>query len=70
MLEMGKDQISNWTKRWRIKPNGTKSVNVNFTNKIEQEMPIYINNTQIPESPCQKENSATGYKIKEDVLPT
>jgi hypothetical protein len=47
-LQTSINQISNWTKRWRIKMNESKSVHINFTNKSGQQIPIIINNAQIP----------------------
>lgn len=37
-------QISIWVKRWRIKLKKTKSIQINFTNEREQQIPININN--------------------------
>lgn len=47
-LQISVNQIHNWTKRWRIKLNETKSVHINFTNKSDQQIPININYAQIP----------------------
>jgi len=49
------DQVINWTKKWRIKLNETKSVHVNFTNRRLQHYPrIIINATMIPHSNTAK----------------
>lgn len=53
-LQTSVNQINNWTKRWRIKLNETKSVHINFTNKSEQQIPISINNAQIPHANSAK----------------
>jgi hypothetical protein len=42
------DQLEAWLKKWRIKINATKSVQVNFTLKKEQCPVVHINNTVIP----------------------
>lgn len=47
-LQSSVDQISRWTRIWRIKLNESKSVHVDFTNKSAQNIPIRINDTQIP----------------------
>lgn len=47
-LQSSVNQVYEWTKKWRIKLNETKSVHVNFTNQRKQHLPIRINETQIP----------------------
>lgn len=42
------DKISEWTKKWRIKLNESKSVHVDFTNKNANYNPVYINGHVIP----------------------
>lgn len=50
ILQNAINELTNWTKKWRIKLNNTKSVHVNFTNKPTSNLPIYIDNLQIPYS--------------------
>lgn len=40
--------IFDWTKKWRVKLNETKSVHIDFTNKKPNYHPVYINNHVIP----------------------
>ena len=49
-LQSAVNQINDWTNRWGIKLNETKSVHVDFTNKKIQHIPVSINNNQIPYS--------------------
>lgn len=42
------DAMNNWTKRWRIRFNETKSVHINFTNRRITRLPIVINSQVIP----------------------
>jgi GTPase SAR1 family protein len=53
-LQQAVNEVSSWTKRWRIKLNGTKSVHVNFTNKKVQYIPISVNGSNIPHSNTAK----------------
>ena len=46
-LQKATDTVSNWTKRWRIKLNETKSIHVNFTNVKVNWIPIYLNSQQV-----------------------
>lgn len=46
-LQISINKIKDWTKRWKIKLNETKSTHINFTNKRNQYIPVRINNTQI-----------------------
>lgn len=47
-------QIENWTKKWRIKLNESKSVHVDFTNKKINYKEIYISNNAIPHANTAK----------------
>jgi hypothetical protein len=47
-LQRATDEISNWTKLWRIKLNETKSTHIIFTNRKIDMLPIYLNSQQIP----------------------
>jgi predicted GIY-YIG superfamily endonuclease len=40
--------IQEWTNRWKIKLNETKSTHVDFTNKRITHKPLYINNKVVP----------------------
>lgn len=40
--------IFDWTKKWRVKLNETKSVHIDFTNKKPNYHPVYINSHVIP----------------------
>ena len=53
-LQSAVNQINDWTNRWRIKLNETKSIHVNFTNKKIEHIPVNINNKQIPYSNTAK----------------
>ena len=44
------NQIQTWLKKWRIKFNETKSVQMNFTLRIEQCLQVQLNNIKIPHS--------------------
>lgn len=46
--QMAINEVYEWTKKWRIKLNQSKSIHVDFTNKKFQYHPIYINHQQIP----------------------
>lgn len=49
LLQTASNEIVKWTKQWRIKLNETKSVHVNFTNKLLKDPPtLDINGTVIP----------------------
>jgi hypothetical protein len=48
------DQLEAWLKKWRIKINVTKFVQVTFTLRKEQCPVVHINNTEIPQSPTAK----------------
>lgn len=47
-LQAAITQIHNWTKRWRIKLNESKSVHINFTNRRLEHIPVIINNQIVP----------------------
>lgn len=53
-LQGALNNIHNWTKRWRIKLNETKSIHINFTNRKVQYLPITINNNSIPHANTAK----------------
>jgi hypothetical protein len=53
-LQQHLNQLQEWTKKWKIRINETKSVQVNFSLRREQCPPIYLNNTQIPVSHSAK----------------
>lgn len=53
-LQIAVNQIQQWTKKWRIKLNESKSVHVNFTNKKFEHIPIYINNQEVPHANTAK----------------
>ena len=40
--------ICDWTKKWRIKLNESKSIHIDFTNKRPNYHPVFINNSAIP----------------------
>jgi hypothetical protein len=46
-LQKATNEISNWTKRWRIKLNETKSTHINFTYQKVNNMTININSQKI-----------------------
>lgn len=47
-LQEAANNISNWTKKWRIKINETKSTYINFTYKKINNPPIYIDQKAVP----------------------
>lgn len=50
-LQTASNKIVDWTRRWRVKLNGLKSVQVNYTNKkIVDPQLLEINGTTIPHS--------------------
>ena len=53
-LQRSINKIYNWTSKWRIKLNESKSIHVNFSNKILNNLPIYINEQEIPYSNTAK----------------
>lgn len=48
------NQVYQWTKKWKIKLNETKSTHVYFTNKKTQYIPIVINGNIVPYSNTAK----------------
>lgn len=48
LLQNGLNDISNWLKKWRIKANENKSINVTFTLKKGTCPPVKLNNLEIP----------------------
>jgi hypothetical protein len=52
-LQRAVDKINNWTRKWLIKLNESKPVNVDFTNRC-QRIPITINDKVIPHSNTAK----------------
>lgn len=53
-LQLAVNSIYSWTVKWRIRLNETKSIHVNFTNKVCQQMPVNIKNTPVPYSNTAK----------------
>lgn len=47
-------KVEQWTTKWCIKLNSSKSVHVNFTNKVINYKPLYIDGVQIPYSNTAK----------------
>jgi hypothetical protein len=47
-LQRAATAVSNWTKKWRIKLNETKSTHINFTNCKINRILIEINSQKIP----------------------
>jgi hypothetical protein len=46
-LQSTVNKVAIWTRKWQIKLNESKSVHIDFTNKIKQQ-PIFINGTKVP----------------------
>ena len=53
-LQIAVNKIHDWTRKWRIRLNESKSVHVNFTNRNIQHIPVNTNNNQIPYSNTAK----------------
>lgn len=53
-LQAAITKVYNWTKRWRIKLNQTKSVHINFTNKRLNYIPVNINQQIVPHANTAK----------------
>lgn len=53
-LQHAVNRVRDWTQRWRIKLNETKSIQVNFTYKKIVTLPIYINNQIVPHANVAK----------------
>lgn len=49
-LQQVNNEIKTWSTAWRIKLNHKKSVHTNFTNKTTQNLPVYMDNLQMPYS--------------------
>lgn len=47
-LQAAINDVYDWTKKWRIKLNESKSTHIDFTNKKNAYHPVYINNNVIP----------------------
>jgi uncharacterized protein YpmS len=47
-LQTAVTKMQRWTRTWRIKPNETKSVHNDFTNKRIEHKPNYINHHVVP----------------------
>lgn len=47
-LQHSLNKVSEWTKKWRIKLNETKSQHVNFTNLRQNPLPLRINGQIVP----------------------
>jgi hypothetical protein len=41
-LQSAINNVAIWTRKWRIKLNESKSVNISFTNKKNRQQPIFI----------------------------
>jgi hypothetical protein len=50
LLQEGLNDISDWLKKWRIKANESKSVNVIFTLRRDACPPVMLNNVTVPQS--------------------
>ncbi|CAG5014895.1 unnamed protein product [Parnassius apollo] len=50
MLQKGLNDISHWLKKWQIKANETKSVNVTFTLRRGSCPPVTLNNIVVPQA--------------------
>lgn len=48
------NEVQNWTKKWRIKPNETKSVHVTFITSGETCPPVNLNDHPIPQAEDDK----------------
>lgn len=47
-VQRGINHFYDWTVKWRIKLNETKSIHIDFTNKNTEYHPVYINNQRVP----------------------
>lgn len=50
ILQKGINAVQNWLKKWRIKANKSKSVQVTFTMSRETCPSVFLNNYQIPQA--------------------
>ncbi|CAH2100420.1 unnamed protein product [Euphydryas editha] len=72
LLQCGLNDISIWLKKWRIKANETKSVNVTFTLRRGTCPPVKLNNLEVPQSDHVRPwagNEATALERKIESLP-
>ena len=53
-LQSALSKIYNWTEKWKIKLNESKSVHIDFTNRRIEYKPVYLNNQIIPHSNTAK----------------
>jgi hypothetical protein len=49
-LQRAADDTAIWTRKWRIKLNGTKSTYINFTNQKIDQRSILLNGVRIPQA--------------------
>ncbi len=54
MLQTATDGISQWTKKWKIKINETKSMRVDFALRPHGHQPILIDNIPVPQATTVK----------------
>ena len=47
-LQTATNNIISWTKKWRIKLNESKSTHINFTHRNIVNLPIFMNNNEVP----------------------
>jgi hypothetical protein len=47
-LQSSVNKVDIWTRKWRIKLNESKLVNIDFTNNKIKQQPIFINGTKFP----------------------
>lgn len=47
-VQLAVNKIYDWTQKWKIKLNESKSIHIDFTNKHLDYHPIYINGMQVP----------------------
>jgi predicted GIY-YIG superfamily endonuclease len=47
-LQTAINRIQKWTKKWHIKLNESKSVHINFTNRLFERIPVTINKQKVP----------------------
>ena len=60
ILQQALHNVSDWTKRWKVKLNHFKSVHVDFTYKLMDPIKLYIDN-EIPHS------NTFGYDLRREV---
>jgi len=54
LLQNAVDEIANWTKKWKIGLDNTKSLHIDFTNKKITYLPVSVLGNQIPHSNTAK----------------